>query len=42
MTEELKPDLTQEELDELEKKFDASLVTRENSSAMTKFLYYFT
>ena len=41
MTEELKPDLTQEELDELEKKFDASLVTRENSSAMTKFLYYF-
>jgi len=41
MTEELKPDLTQEELDELEKKFDASLVTRENSSAITKFFYYF-
>ena len=37
--EELKPDLTQEELDELEKKFDSSLVTRENSPILAKFLY---
>ena len=41
MTEELQPDLTQEELDALEKKFDSSLVTRENSPFVAKFLYWF-
>lgn len=41
MTEELQPDLSQEELDALEKKFDSSLVTRENSPFVAKFLYWF-
>ncbi len=40
MAEELAPDLTQEELDELEKKFDSSLVTRENGTRLAKFLYW--
>ncbi|WP_114284663.1 TRAP transporter permease [Candidatus Halocynthiibacter alkanivorans] len=41
MAEEYKPDLTQAEIDELEKKFDSSLVTRENSPVIAKFLYWF-
>ena len=40
MAEELAPDLTQEELDELEKKFDSSLVTRENGTRLAQFLYW--
>ncbi len=41
MAEEYQPDLTQAEIDELEKKFDSSLVTRENSPVIARFLYWF-